>query len=246
MPGPRPAARVRVRQRQIGWLSALLGNLAFHLDDLTGARTHLSAAAAWGERTGDNRLTAWAWGAHSMVARTTQRYDTALAYAERGTHLAPAGLPRAQLNAWALLPALARLQRPDDALHTALHELEADPDGAAPGRFGFDEGELALHQAEAHLALGRGQQARARAEASAAACPHGTGGWAAATSVSPGAPAAGGPPARATDLVAAPTAAAAHSTSGATAAVDDSHLVTDQLSNQIGLLQWRAAPLTLK
>ncbi|MFB6986167.1 Twin-arginine translocation pathway signal, partial [Streptomyces sp. NPDC056304] len=32
-------------QRQVGWLSALLGNLAFHLDDLTGARTHLSAAA---------------------------------------------------------------------------------------------------------------------------------------------------------------------------------------------------------
>ncbi|MFB6715917.1 hypothetical protein ACFWGL_39495, partial [Streptomyces sp. NPDC060286] len=26
-------------QRQVGWLSALLGNLAFHLDDLTGART---------------------------------------------------------------------------------------------------------------------------------------------------------------------------------------------------------------
>ncbi|WP_329078093.1 hypothetical protein [[Kitasatospora] papulosa] len=47
-------------QRQVGWLSALLGNLAFHLDDLTGARTHLSAAAAWGERTGDVRLAAWA------------------------------------------------------------------------------------------------------------------------------------------------------------------------------------------
>lgn len=173
-------------QRQVGWLSALLGNLAFHLDDLTGARTHLSAAAAWGERTGDVRLAAWAWGAHSMVARTTGRYDTALAHAERGARLAPAGLVRAQLHAWALLPALARLQRADDAdqaLRTALSELEADPSGTAPGRFGFDEPELALHQAEAHLALGRHQQARARAEASAASCPDGTGGWTAATLV---------------------------------------------------------------
>ncbi|MEE1811822.1 Twin-arginine translocation pathway signal [Streptomyces sp. BE133] len=173
-------------QRQVGWLSALLGNLAFHLDDLTGARTHLSAAAAWGERTGDIRLAAWAWGAHSMVARTTGRYDAALSHAERGAHLAPAGLPRAQLHAWALLPALARLQRADDAdqaLRTALAELEADPSGTAPGRFGFDEPELALHQAEADLALGRHQQARARAEASSAACPDGTGGWTAATLV---------------------------------------------------------------
>lgn len=173
-------------QRQVGWLSALLGNLAFHLDDLTGARSHLSAAAAWGERTGEPRLTAWAWGAHSMVARTTGRYDTALAHAERGARLAPAGLARAQLHAWALLPALARLQRPDDAdqaLRTALTELKADPAGTAPGRFGFDEPELALHRAEADLALGRHQQAHARAEASAASCPDGTGGWTAATLV---------------------------------------------------------------
>jgi hypothetical protein len=63
----------------------------------------------------------------------------------------------------------------------ALTELEADPAGQAPGRFGFDEPELALHQAEAHLTLGRAEQARTRAEASAAACTTGTPGWAAAT-----------------------------------------------------------------
>ncbi|MFF8717477.1 hypothetical protein ACF07T_39665 [Streptomyces sp. NPDC015184] len=131
-----------------------------------------------------------------MVARTTGRYDAALAHAERGARLAPAGLARAQLHAWALLPALARLHRADEAdqaLRTALAELEADPSGTAPGRFGFDEPELALHQAEADLALGRHQQARTRAEASAAACPDGTGGWAAATLVLAQAEAAGSP-----------------------------------------------------
>ncbi|MFF1809393.1 hypothetical protein ACFVXW_09510 [Streptomyces sp. NPDC058251] len=62
-------------------------------------------------------------------------------------------------------------------------ELEAGPAGQAPGRFGFDEPELALHQAEAHLTLGRTEQARTRAEASSAACTLGTPGWAAATLV---------------------------------------------------------------
>ncbi|MFF1959354.1 hypothetical protein ACFVWX_20510 [Streptomyces sp. NPDC058220] len=55
--------------RQMGWLSALLGNLAFHLGDTSGARAHLAAAAAYGERAGDARLVAWSCGAHSMVAR---------------------------------------------------------------------------------------------------------------------------------------------------------------------------------
>lgn len=117
-----------------------------------------------------------------MVARITGRYDAALSHAERGARLAPACLARALLHAWALLPALARLHRADEAdqaLRTALAELEADPSGTAPSRFGFDEPELALHQAEADLALGRHQQARTRAEASCAACPDGTGGWAA-------------------------------------------------------------------
>ncbi|MCX4774913.1 hypothetical protein OG322_40160 [Streptomyces sp. NBC_01260] len=44
-------------------------------------------------------------------------------------------------------------------------ELEADPSGTAPGRLGFDDPELNLHQAEADLALGHHQQPRARAEA---------------------------------------------------------------------------------
>ncbi|WP_159040670.1 hypothetical protein [Streptomyces sp. XY58] len=37
--------------RNVGWLSALMGNLAFHLDDHTGARAHLATATAYGTRT---------------------------------------------------------------------------------------------------------------------------------------------------------------------------------------------------
>ncbi|MCX4704205.1 hypothetical protein [Streptomyces sp. NBC_01373] len=85
-----------------------------------------------------------------------------------------------------MLPTLAQQGRDREAtgaLEEALTELEGDPAGEAPGRFGFDPAELALHQAEAHLALGRTDLARSRAEASAAACTTGTPGWAAATLV---------------------------------------------------------------
>ncbi|TLS45684.1 Twin-arginine translocation pathway signal [Streptomyces montanus] len=173
-------------QRQIGRLCALLGNLAFHLGDPSGARTHLGTAAAYANRCGDTQLTAWVHGAQSMVARSTGNLQAALTYAERGAAAAPGGLVRAQLHAWALLPTLAQQGRDreaTDALEEALTELEADPLGEAPGRFGFDAAELALHQAEAHLALGRTEQARSRAENSAAACTTGTPGWAAATLV---------------------------------------------------------------
>ncbi|MFE9437030.1 Twin-arginine translocation pathway signal [Streptomyces sp. NPDC006640] len=173
-------------RRQVGWLSALMGNLAFHLDDMSGARVHLDTAAAYGARLGERRLEAWAWGAQSMVARSAGRLDAALSHAERGVAAAPTGRVRAQLHAWALLPAFAAAGRGEDAdraLAAAMTELEAAADPETPGRFGFDAAELALHQAEAYLALGRAPAARARAEGSLADCVSGTPGWAAASLV---------------------------------------------------------------
>ncbi|EPH45352.1 hypothetical protein STRAU_1617 [Streptomyces aurantiacus JA 4570] len=170
--------------RQVGWLSALLGNLAYHLDDVSGARVHLTAAAAYGAGAGERRLEAWASGAQSMVARSCGRITAAVEHAERGAAAAPEGLVRAQLHAWALLPALAAAGRGDDADHalaTALNELEAAARAEAPGRFGFDAAELALHQADAFVVLGRTAAARTSAEASLAACAADTPSWAAAS-----------------------------------------------------------------
>jgi hypothetical protein len=170
-------------QRGIGWLSALLGNLAFHLGDPTGARVHLTTAAAYGTRTGDARLAAWAWGAQAMVARDGGKHTLALAHAERGLACAPSGLPRAQLLAWAQLPSLAALGREreaDAALAEATRELGADPQGWAPGRFGYDIAEHTLHEADAHRALGRAERSAACAERSLGSATAGTPGWAAA------------------------------------------------------------------
>ncbi|MEY2232869.1 hypothetical protein [Streptomyces sp. BF23-19] len=163
-----------------------MGNLDFHLDDHTGARAHLATATAYGTRTDDARLTAWALGAQSMVARAENRYATALSYADRAVAHAPAGLPKAQAHAWAQLTSLAGLgreQEADTALAAAARELEADPVGFAPGRFGFDAPEYTLHQAESAIALGHHNRARAAAETSIASTAVATPGWAAATLV---------------------------------------------------------------
>ncbi|MFD5029347.1 Twin-arginine translocation pathway signal [Streptomyces sp. NPDC058405] len=173
-------------RRGVGWLSALLGNLAFHLGDPTGARVHLATAVTYGDRVGDARLTAWAWGAQAMVARAAGQHPVALAHAERGAACAPSGLPQAQLHAWARLPSLAALGREreaDAALADATRELEADAQGWAAGRFGYDVAEHALHEADAQRALGRAERAMACAETSLSAATVGTPGWAAAALV---------------------------------------------------------------
>ena len=130
------------------------------------------------------RLSAWTCGARSMVALADGQPDAALQHAEEGLALAPAGLPRAQLHAWAQLRALAgqgRDREAEEALAAAVRELEADPVGRQSGRFGFDEAEHALHEAEAHLVLGRATQAAARAERSQQVTVQGTPSWAATT-----------------------------------------------------------------
>lgn len=169
--------------RILGWLSALLGNLAYHLDDHTGARVHLATAARLGDRVGDARLVAWSYGAQSMVARARHQPAAAVVFAERGRAAAPTPLARAQLLGWALLPSLAAQGRAEDAENArrAADEALATASGDEPGRFGYDFAEHQLHQAEAYLALGQPERAAPLAETSADACTTGTPGWAAAT-----------------------------------------------------------------
>lgn len=171
-------------RRQIGWLSALLGNLSHHLGDITGARSHLTLAVDLGERTGEPHLAAWASGALAMVATSREDYSRALGHADTGLGHAPAGLRRAQLLGWARLPALAGLGD-ENAVDEVLAEADAilDTAGELPGRFGYDLAEHRLHAAEANLTLRRYDRAAAIAEASIAVKTPYTPGWAAATLV---------------------------------------------------------------
>lgn len=171
-------------RRQVGWLSALLGNLSHHLADDTGARTHLTLAVDLGERTGEPALAGWASGALAMVATSREDWRHALIHADHGLQHAPTGLRRAQLLGWAQLPALAGLgdaDRVDDVLAEADAILETAVE--MPGRFGYDLAEHRLHAAEANLTLRRYDRAVQVATESIAAAPVDTPGWAAATLV---------------------------------------------------------------
>lgn len=173
----------RLRQ-QVGWLSALLGNLAYHLDDRAGARAHLTLAGTFGESTGETALTAWSSGALAMVATARRDWDHARRHAEYGLQHAPAGLRRAQLLGWALLPTLAALKRvpeADDVINESDEIMRSATE--LPGRFGYDRAEHRLHVAEAHLTLERYDRAADVARESIAAAPAETPAWVAATLV---------------------------------------------------------------
>jgi hypothetical protein len=194
---PQPdEARTELR-RIGGWLSALAGNLAFHLGDYPAAQIHLSTATRLGTAAGDTRLTCWGLGAQAMTSRAQHRDAEALDLARQAMEYAGTPLRRAQVLAWAELPALARLagHYSSDAIRVigqAQDQMAAAPDGSQPGRFGFDDAELHLHIAEASLLLGSTGLAREHAEASRAATRTGRPSWAAATLALAQAEAAGG------------------------------------------------------
>ncbi|MDJ0342773.1 Twin-arginine translocation pathway signal [Streptomyces sp. H10-C2] len=174
----------RSLRRQVGWLSALLGNLCHHLDDRTGARAHLTLACTFGESTGESALTAWASGALSMVAAARQDWEHAREHADYGLQHAPAGLRRAQLLGWALLPTLAALHQAAEADDVIAESDAIMASGMElPGRFGYDRAEHRLHVAEAYLTLERWDLAADVARQSIACAPAETPGWVAATLV---------------------------------------------------------------
>ncbi|MEU9886967.1 XRE family transcriptional regulator [Sphaerisporangium sp. NPDC051011] len=174
----------RELRRLAGWLSALVGNLAFHLADYPAAGIHFATAARLGTAVGQNELVCWSLGAQAMTAYTQDRPAEALDLARQALEYADTPLRRAQILAWAQLRSQALLGQRQDAIATAAaaqDEMAADSHGEQPGRFGFDLAELELHLSEAALLLSDHEQARAHAAASLQHVPVGRPGWATAT-----------------------------------------------------------------
>lgn len=181
------AARAELR-RTAGWLSALIGNLAYQLADPAAAMVHLGTANRLGAATGDRALTCWSLGAQAMVANARHQHAAALDLAREALEYADTPLRRAQIHAWAELRALVGIgpRHRTDAVQVmarAQNSMAADPEGEQPGRFGFDVAELRLHLAEASLQLGDHAAARRYADESIRHIPYGRPGWAAATLV---------------------------------------------------------------
>lgn len=169
-------------RRLAGWMSALLGNLAFHYSDYGGAHIHLGTASRLGISTGEHRLTGWSLGAQSMVACFQQRPADALDLANQAHEYATAPLHRAQITAWCELRALAALGRRADANQAATRaQHHMDLADEQPGRFGFDRAELHQHLAESTLRLGETTTAATHADTARSLKTTASGGWAAAT-----------------------------------------------------------------
>jgi tetratricopeptide (TPR) repeat protein len=175
-------------RRLAGWLSALVGNLAFTLADYPAAQIHLGTAARLGTAVGESHLICWSLGAQSMTANAQNRYSEALDLARQAYEYADTPLRRAQILAWGELRSLANIgeHHRSEAIRvmaSSQDQMAADPEGEQPGRFGFDHAELQLHLAEVSLQFGDAAQAREHAQTSQAAKTVGGPGWAAATLV---------------------------------------------------------------
>ncbi|MFL1427237.1 MULTISPECIES: hypothetical protein [unclassified Nocardiopsis] len=170
-------------RRALGWLSALLGNLAHHTGDPAGALIHLGTAARVGEQVGDRWLAGWALGAQSMVTLGQDRPGEALESADRAAGFADTPLRRAQIGAWCRARALAELGDREELARTIIESRRhMDAGEEVPGRFGFDRAEFELHLAEAALPHDPAD-ALAHAESSAGLKRVGAPGWAAAVAV---------------------------------------------------------------
>ncbi|RBQ15627.1 hypothetical protein DP939_34765 [Spongiactinospora rosea] len=188
-----------------GWLSALVGNLAFHLADHEAALIHFATAARLGTAVGHPALICWTLGAQAMTAYTRGHPREAVELAQQALEYADTPLRRAQILAWGELRATAALgpaYRAEAArlAGDAQDAMAADSDGDRPGRFGFDAAELFLHLAEASLLLGDHAEAAAHAAASQEYVENGRPGWGAAVLVHARAEASGGRPTDAAEL----------------------------------------------
>ena len=173
------AERVRSRiTSSAGWLSALLGNLSYHLDEHPAAAAHWATAIHLGDTCDDRRLIAWTRGAQSMLARADGDPAGAAEFAVEGLAHATTSAQRAQLLAWAVAPAAAAQHRNGDAALALDNAFDVLAD--APGRFGIDHAEAHLHAATTRLYTGDTTTALHHADASAGLCEPGRPGWAAA------------------------------------------------------------------
>jgi transcriptional regulator with XRE-family HTH domain/tetratricopeptide (TPR) repeat protein len=150
-----------------GWLSALLGNLSFHLSDYSSARMHLGTAGRLGQDAGHNGLVAWVRGAQSMVELYDDRPEEALRLAREGQALAPNPLVRAQLASWGEARALARMGERRgvlEAIARGSRAIESSEDDHSPGGvFSFSVGEFEQYCGTACLWLDLPEEAKRHA-----------------------------------------------------------------------------------
>jgi transcriptional regulator with XRE-family HTH domain len=164
-----------------GWLSALLGHLAFDLGEGPSvAHSHSATALHLAAEADLDELTAWTRGTQAMIAVYAGHPEGAVAFCEAGRHVAPEGsatvvrLRAQQARAYARMGERASFERAMAAAETAFSDLSQEPTGSI---LSFDHPYLPFYAGTAYVWLKEPKLAQASAEAAIALCDGAPADW---------------------------------------------------------------------
>ena len=164
-----------------GWLSGLLGHLAFDLGERPWvAHGHSATALHLAAEADLHELTAWTRGTQAMIAVYDSRPEEAVAFSEAGRHVAPAGSPTVvrlwaqEARAWARMGERANVERAMAAAEEAFDCLRQTPTTSI---FSFDRPYLPFYGGTAYVWLEAPKLAQASAEQAIALCDSAPADW---------------------------------------------------------------------
>ncbi|MFN2591360.1 MAG: hypothetical protein ABR532_00790 [Candidatus Dormibacteria bacterium] len=150
-----------------GWLSALLGSLAFDLGHESAARAHRATALHLAAEADDGRLTAWVRGSQAAMAVYIGEYPQAVEFAMAGLEAAPATEVGVVRLCWQEARGHARMGDAAGFEHAvgcatqAFDRLVSQPD---PGVFSFAAADFPYYGATCYVWLDEPRRAMDEAE----------------------------------------------------------------------------------
>jgi transcriptional regulator with XRE-family HTH domain len=164
--------------RVAGWLSALLGHLAFDMGQ--DSAVHCATALHLAEEAGDTELTAWVRGTQAMVAVYGDRPDEAVQFSQAGRRVAPTGSATVARLWGQELRAYAQMDERGPAEH-AMAEGERAFDGLLQepnvSIFSFDRPYLPFYTGTAYVWLQQPTQVQECAGQAIALCDAAPADW---------------------------------------------------------------------
>ena len=149
-----------------GWLSALLGSMAFDLGHESAARAHRATALHLATEADDGRLTAWVRGSQAAMAIYTGEFPQAVAFAMAGLEATPAEVGAVRLY-WQEARGSARMGDAAGFEHAVgratatFDRLASEPD---PGVFSFTAADFPYYGATCYVWLDQPRRAMDEAE----------------------------------------------------------------------------------
>ncbi|MGH8904292.1 MAG: helix-turn-helix domain-containing protein [Egibacteraceae bacterium] len=161
-----------------GWLSGLLGHLAFDLGQ--DSAVHCATALHLAEEVGDAELAAWVRGTQALVAIYDGHPDEAVQFAQAGRQVAPAG-SASGVRLWGLEARAYGQKREREPAERAMAAAERGFDGLSQppngSIFSFDRPFLLYYAGTAYVGLRQPKRAQECAEQAIALCDAAPADW---------------------------------------------------------------------